>query len=176
MTKDKKKVILTGYRATGKSTVGRILADKLGWLFMDTDREIEKREGCSIAQMVAEQGWDFFRGLERDILLELVPVQNIVIACGGGAILHKDAWETLKAVSLVVWLTADPETICQRLAADSRTADQRPALTDSDIFNEVREVLAQRQPLYRQGSHLEIATTIPAAEIADQIAAELAAS
>ncbi len=166
---EKRKIILTGYRATGKSTVGMLLADKLGWEFIDTDQEIEKREGCSIARMVTGRGWDFFRDLEKELLLELVPAKNIVIAAGGGAILHQDAWARLMATGLVVRLTADPETICQRLADDSRTEGQRPSLTGSDIFNEVKSVLTEREPLYRQGSNIEISSTIPPVEIAENI-------
>ncbi len=176
MTIEKKKIILCGYRATGKTTVGRLLAERLGWRFIDTDQEIEKRQGCSIARMVAAHGWDFFRGLERELLLELVSAANVVIASGGGAITHQDAWSRLMAEGLVVWLTAGPETICARLAADRKSAGQRPTLTGSDIFSEVKSVLAEREPLYRRGSHLAMASTVAAAELAEQIIKRLSAN
>ncbi len=163
------KIILTGYRATGKSTVGRLLADKLGWKFIDTDQEIEKKQRCSIAQMVSAHGWDFFRGLEEKMLFALVPARQAVVATGGGAILHKEAWSRLMATSLIIWLRASPETICERLTADRKTAGQRPSLTDSDIYSEVESVLAAREQLYRQGSHLAIDTTISAEDMADKI-------
>ena len=167
--KKNSKIILTGYRATGKSTVGKLLADKLGWKFIDTDQEIEKKQGGSIAQMVSSHGWSFFRRLEEEMLLDLVPTRQVVIASGGGAILHKEAWKRLMTTSLIIWLRASPETICERLTVDRKTAEQRPSLTDSDIYSEVESVLAVREQLYRQGSHLAIDTTITAEKITEKI-------
>lgn len=155
----KNKVILTGYRATGKSSVGKKLAARLAVEFLDTDSVIEKRQGCSIRKMVEEHGWDFFRTQEKHLLEELVAKKNVVIATGGGAILHQDIWQRLKNTGLTVWLTADLQTICKRLAADASTEDLRPSLTGQDIQKEITTVLAEREPLYRKGSHLAINTS-----------------
>lgn len=152
-------IILTGYRATGKSTVGRLVAEELGFAFLDTDQELEKRLGRPISTVVAEQGWPFFRQQENELLLELAHRQSTVIATGGGAILHRKAWQRLLASSLVVWLTAPVAVIHQRLMDDAASAGQRPSLTGANILDEVRAVLFEREPLYRQGSHLAIDTT-----------------
>lgn len=151
------KIILTGYRATGKSTVARLLAERTGFSLIDTDRELEARLG-PIATVVAEKGWPFFRKEEEKLLLELAGKTNAVISTGGGAITHREAWRRLIADGLAVWLTAPVEVILQRLSADAATAGQRPALTGSSAFDEVKSVLAEREPLYREGSQLIIDT------------------
>jgi len=154
----KEKIILTGYRATGKSSIGKILADLLGFGFIDTDETIEKRQGETIVEMVDRGGWDLFRRKEQDMILELVPSRNKVIATGGGSVMHEKAWAKLRTNALVVWLTADVKTICQRLAADSETDDQRPALTEMGTMDEIAMVLSQRQPLYEKSSDLTVNT------------------
>lgn len=158
MSEPKNKVILTGYRATGKSTVGRLLAARLGLDFIDMDDSIAAQEGCSIRQIVARQGWNHFRDLERDLLATLINRNSVVISAGGGAILHQETWRRLKKTGLVVWLTADIDTICRRLLEDDNSDSQRPSLTDSDICAEVAFMLAEREPLYKEGSHLAVNT------------------
>ncbi|MFW8599965.1 shikimate kinase [Desulfobacterota bacterium M19] len=153
-----KNVILTGYRAVGKTSVGKILARRLGMNFIDTDQEIVRREGLEIKEIVAKEGWDYFRIRERDLLMELAAGDGMVIATGGGAITH-ECWPELMTAGLVVWLTADEETICRRLITDDNTAAQRPSLTGKNILAEVNETLAVRKPLYRQGSHIMVDTT-----------------
>lgn len=154
MLKEKTKIILTGYRATGKTTIGRLVALQLDFAFLDTDREIEIRQGRTISSMVTENGWPFFRTLERQYLTGLVDRENLVVAPGGGAVLHQDIWQQLMESSLVVWLRADARTIIKRINADAATPGQRPALTDADMTTEVKRVLAERDGLYRAGSHL----------------------
>jgi shikimate kinase len=170
MIPKKKKVILTGYRATGKTTVGKLVARQLGVDFYDMDKVLEERQGCTVAEIVAAGGWQRFRDLENMLLAEMAGLGNGVIATGGGAIQHRKNWQRLMETGLVVWLTADRDTICARLTADAATDAQRPALTDSNTLDEVTKVLAVREPLYRQGSHLEIDTT---AKSAEEISAEI---
>jgi shikimate kinase len=152
-------IILIGYRATGKTSVGRLLAQRLGRPFVDSDQAIVDQAGQSIAALVAARGWDHFRGLEKEMLQELCRRPGQVIACGGGAILHQDIWPLLKKNAFVVWLTADIATICHRLQGDQATAGQRPSLAGGDICSEVAEILAERTPLYRAGCHLELDAT-----------------
>jgi shikimate kinase len=154
----KEKIILTGYRATGKSSIGKILADMLGFGFLDTDQAIEKRQGESIAEMVDRGGWDLFRRKEEDMLVELAGSKNKVIATGGGSVMHENAWTKLRQNALTVWLVADVKTICQRLAADSDSDDQRPALTEMGTMDEIAMVLKERQPLYQKSSDLTVHT------------------
>ncbi|HIJ90861.1 MAG: shikimate kinase [Desulfobulbaceae bacterium] len=153
-----RKIILTGYRATGKTLVGQMLAQDLDLEFLDMDPMLEARAGQPIRQIVAQQGWGQFRLLERDLLAELVCCNDVVISTGGGAILHQGVWNLLRQTGLVVWLTADIDTICRRLAEDEKSTNQRPSLTDSDIYAEVAQVLAEREPLYKKGSQLTVDT------------------
>ncbi len=154
----KEKIILTGYRATGKSSIGKILADLLDFGFVDTDEAIEKRQGETIADMVDRGGWDLFRRREADVLLELAGSRHMVIATGGGSVLHEDAWARLRQDALVVLLTADVKTICHRLAADDDAEEQRPALTEMGTMDEIAMVLRQRQPLYAKSADMAVDT------------------
>jgi shikimate kinase len=152
-------IILIGYRATGKTSVGKLLAARLGCPFLDLDQELAKRQGQSIAELVATRGWPYFRGLEREMLVELIAPHDRVISTGGGAILQQDIWPRLQATSFIVWLMADRETICRRLMGDAQTMTQRPTLTGSDTYAEIAAVLQEREPLYRAGCHFAVDTT-----------------
>lgn len=169
MKQKKKKIILTGYRATGKTTVGKLLAEKLGFSFLDTDKEIEARYGAPISQIVASHGWDYFRKLEKELLETLIESENQVIATGGGCIMHQDIWQRLRESSFVIWLTADIETICRRLASHSATSTQRPSLTGMDILKEVETVLLERQPYYESGSDRKIESEKPYNNVVEEI-------
>jgi shikimate kinase len=158
MKLQKEKVILTGFRATGKTSVGKILAKRLGYDFVDTDKAIEIRQGETISDMVARDGWDLFRSKENEMLQELTVSKKMVIAAGGGAVMHEEAWAELRKNGLTVWLTANPETICTRLAGDSATEGQRPSLTDKGTLNEIAMVLKEREEMYRLGSDLSLST------------------
>ncbi|MFZ5775969.1 MAG: shikimate kinase [Thermodesulfobacteriota bacterium] len=169
------KIILTGYRATGKSAVGSLLAVRRGLSFLEMDTCLEERAGRPIRQLVAEEGWESFRELERNLLAELVDQTNLVISTGGGAILHQEAWRRLMGTGLVVWLIADIDTICRRLTEDQKSEGQRPSLTGADICTEAAMVLAEREPLYAKGSHLSLGTDEDSVEaIVDRIEAALA--
>src|SRR3989339_455672 len=133
----RRKIILTGYRATGKTLVGLLLAEHLNLDFIDMDEMLEARAGQTIRQIVAQQGWGQFRLLERDLLAEMICRKDVVISTGGGAILQQDIWYLLRQTGLTVWLTADIDTICRRLSEDEKSNSQRPTLTDSDIYVEV---------------------------------------
>lgn len=168
MTSQKHKIILSGYRATGKSTIGRLLAERLDLAFIDMDEVLVAQHG-EITDLVKERGWGYFRDRERELLEELVASQDVVISTGGGAVLHRDVWRELKKTGLVVWLTADLETICRRLEADLVSESQRPSLTGDDIKAETGKVLAEREPLYRAGAHLIVDATRPVAEVVAEI-------
>lgn len=152
-------IILIGYRATGKTSVGMLLAEKLGFSFIDADHAIEQKENQCISDMVAEHGWDYFRTKEKEMLLELAEKKEHIIATGGGAILHQDIWKTVKESGVVIWLKADTQTICTRLAGDEVSDTQRPSLTGADILKEVSSVLATRTPLYATSSHITVDAT-----------------
>lgn len=154
-----RKIILTGFRATGKTTVGGLLARKLGLAFIDMDQELVRRHG-PINTLVADRGWPFFRQKEKELLAELVDRSGIVIATGGGAIMHDELWARLKKTGLVVWLSAPEPAIRKRMGKDDATLAQRPALTaQQDALQEVAVLLKEREPLYRAGSHLRLDTS-----------------
>lgn len=150
------RIVLTGFRGTGKTTVGRQLARMLGYDFLDTDQVLEERLGSTIAAFVQANGWDAFRRAEQELLEELARVRRVVVATGGGAILHRDAWELLRQGGFVVWLQADGATVGRRLAADPVSAVQRPPLFSGDPEREIEEQLALRTPLYAAGSDLVV--------------------
>jgi len=171
------RIILTGFRGTGKSVVGKKLAALLGRRFVDTDTELSTEMHSSVSQYVNRFGWPAFRLLEQQQLERLAGQKDLVVATGGGAVLHKDEWSRLRRHSLAVWLQADAETIRRRLERDSATGTTRPPLSDSDSLTEVQDLLAEREPLYRQGADIAVDTTgmTPeeiAAAIRDTIAAQ----
>ncbi len=152
------RVVLTGFRATGKSLVGQLLAEMLGYRFIDTDEEIAARMQSSVAAFVRDHGWPAFRKLEKELLARLVQMKKVVIATGGGAILHEKEWQELRKSSLVVWLQADARTIRNRLRSDPVSPAQRPSLTGGSSQDEVEAVLAEREPRYLEGSDMAIET------------------
>ncbi len=164
-------IILIGYRATGKSSVGHQLALDGNLTFVDLDDDIVTHAGMTVEQMVSQYGWDHFRDLERSTLLAVSQGTNQVIATGGGAVLHRDIWPEVRQNSLMVWLQADVATICRRLAADEKSDSQRPSLTGQDISAEVEAVLAERRPLYEASSDVRIDSTRPLPEISAEIIA-----
>jgi len=166
------RVVLTGCRASGKTTVGRRLAELLGWEFVDTDAVIKAAHG-DIAALVAREGWPRFRAIERELLFSLAGSGEKVIATGGGAVMHQDAWEELRQNALVVWLRAGIDTVRARLAADPASKGQRPSLTGADPIAEIAAVMAEREPLYRQGSDLTLDAARPVEEIVAEIVGRL---
>ncbi len=122
---------LVGYRGTGKTTVGKILADRLDLRFLDADLEIEARAGRSILSIFAESGEPVFRDWEEHTLRELVEHHPAaVLASGGGAVLRPSNRRLLLDFGFVVWLHAEPAELAQRLVADLRTGTERPALDE----------------------------------------------
>jgi shikimate kinase len=164
-------VVLIGYRGTGKSTVGRIVATRLGRTVVSTDAEIVKRAGRAIPEIVAQRGWDYFRDFESQVCRDLAEGDGLVIDTGGGAILRSENVERLKHHGIVFWLTASVETITKRIGRDT----QRPSLTGTKSFvDEVEDVLRERMPKYQAAADHVIATDgRPVVQIADEILARL---
>jgi len=164
-------VVLIGYRGTGKSTVGKIVAARLGRTMMSTDAEMVKRTGQSIPEIVAQHGWDYFRDLESQVCQELAGRDGLVIDTGGGAILRSQNVETLKKTGILFWLTASVDTITKRIGRDT----QRPSLTGAKSFvDEIQDVLRERTPKYEAAADHVITTDgRPIVQIADEILARL---
>ena len=151
-------IYLIGYRCTGKSVVGRALADALGRPFIDADDEMVRTHGMTIQHIVRAQGWEGFRKKEAHVLERISSLQGHVIATGGGVVLSPDNVSRMKQSGTVVWLRATPETIRQRLDGDTKTEQLRPSLTSKGVEDEVEEVLKHREPLYADAAHYAIDT------------------
>jgi shikimate kinase len=149
---------LIGYRATGKTTLAKMLAEALGWEWLDADVEIERAAGKCIARIFAEDGEAAFRDLESRIIADLCHRERLVLATGGGAPLREESRGALRAAGKVVWLTAKPETIYARMSGDATTADRRPNLTDHAPLEEIVQLLARREPIYRETADFAIDT------------------
>jgi shikimate kinase len=148
-------LILIGYRGTGKSTVGKVLAKRLDRELISTDKEIVKRAGRSIPMIVQEKGWEYFRDLESDVCRDLAGRDNLVIDTGGGAILRQGNVEALKRNGTLFWLTASVDTIAGRIGGDT----QRPSLTGAKSFvEEIEEVLRERTPKYQAAADHVLST------------------
>jgi shikimate kinase len=164
-------VVLIGYRGTGKSTVGKTVAARLGRTVVSTDDEIVKRTGRTIPEIVAQHGWDYFRNIESEICRELADRDGLVIDTGGGAILRPENVAALKKTGTLFWLTASVATIAQRIGRDT----QRPSLTGTKSFvDEIEQVLRERTPKYQAAADHAVSTDgRSVAEIVDEIIARL---
>lgn len=160
-------IVLIGYRGTGKSTVGKLLAERLSRQLVSTDAEIVKRANLSIPDIVQQSGWNYFRDLESDVCRDLAARDGIVIDTGGGIILRSENVAVLKKLGVVFWLIAGVPEITARIGGDT----QRPSLTGGKSFvEEVEEVLREREPKYGRAAHHQIQTDQRSpAEVADDI-------
>jgi len=148
-------IVLIGYRGTGKSTVARILGQRLKRRVMSTDAEIVKEAGQSIPQIVEQFGWDHFRELETQMCRKLQDQTELVIDTGGGLILKEENVKILKANGKIFWLTADVSTIASRISGDM----QRPSLSGTKSFvEEIEEILEIRRPHYQAAADVIIPT------------------
>jgi shikimate kinase len=167
-------LLLIGYRCTGKTTVARLLAERLGWDWTDADTVLEERAGQTIRAIFAAEGEAGFRQREELVLDELCRGQRQVIATGGGVVLSGRNRERLRDAGRVVWLTADADTIWQRLQADASTRDRRPTLTVGGLA-EIQELLRVREPLYRACADIIVETASRSPEdVANHVLGKLA--
>ncbi len=143
-------LVLIGYRGTGKSSVGRIVAEKLGRRFIDVDVYVEENEGKTIKEIFAQDGEAGFREIEATAIKELCGQDNMVIATGGGAVLREENITNLKRNSFVSLLEADAEIINKRLNQDTERFSQRPNLTSETPFDEIKKLMEFRKPLYHK--------------------------
>jgi shikimate kinase len=151
-------IYLIGYRCTGKTSVGRCLAECLGLRFVDTDARVIEAAGCSVSDLVAGQGWEAFRGKEAAVLEAVAAADGQVVSTGGGMVLRPENRRRMQGSGLTVWLTARVDTILERMRADAINSGQRPALSESGPEEEIRCTLAERLPLYAGLADLALAT------------------
>ncbi len=154
----KENILLIGYRGSGKSTVGKLLAQELNWTWVDSDDEIEREVGKTIAQIFAEDGEPAFRHWESIVVARLVASVHCVISLGGGALLREQNRTALRGRGTIVWLKASIDSIRHRIEKDVLTAQRRPQLTGQGLQAETEQVLAERTPVYEQCCHICVDT------------------
>jgi len=142
-----KNIILIGFMGTGKTAVGKKLAIRLGFSYLDTDTIIEDRAGCTIAELFKGQGETYFRGLERSVIQEVVQSQRCVISTGGGAVVDPQNLELLKKNGFVICLTSSPEKILERTV---RKRSVRPLLQGKEPLKEIERLLKLRVRYYEK--------------------------
>ncbi len=143
-------VVLLGYRATGKTSVGRRVAAMRRLFFCDTDDLVRRTTGKTIRELVAEGGWLRFRAEEKRAIATLAAGDGMVIALGGGAVLDPENVAALKTNGCFVWLRADVETIVRRIVEDPASGGQRPALARGGLRDETAALLAERTARYAE--------------------------
>ena len=156
------RVILVGFMGAGKSAVGRRLARRLKYRFVDLDTRIEKRAGKKIAELFREQGEPAFRALEQEEAAAVTEMENVVVAAGGGAFAAPATRALLQQRALTVWLQCDLETILARVRLDG----SRPLAGNREIM---RALLAEREPSYRQADVTVDASRRKPREVVDRI-------
>ena len=151
-------VFLIGYRCTGKSSVGKLLSEKLDWPFIDTDSLLVSKRGTSITEIVEAHGWQTFRKMEQAIVEQACTLDRRIVATGGGVVLNADNVAIMKKNGRLVWLRAESATIKARMMRDKDTGAFRPALTSKDSFAEIEEILIEREPYYKHAMDFGVDT------------------
>jgi shikimate kinase len=163
------RVILIGFMAAGKSTIGRLLAEMLGWDFVDFDEEIERRTELTVPEIFQLHGAAEFRALERALTEELAGLEEVVMAPGGGWVTQPDLLDYFGDETLVVWLRISPEAAVERAL---RTITHRPLLAEApDPVARARLLIQEREPLY---SLADVIVDVEGREVED-LAAEISA-
>ena len=160
LTKSGRHLVLIGYRGSGKTSIGKLVARLLGMEYIDTDIQIQERAGCSIREIFADQGEEAFRDLETRALADLLASKELpptLIATGGGIIMRPENREMIKKMGMVIWLAVSPEVATARITADSFSDEQRPPLSDQSLAEEVERMIALRTPLYSELADVHVA-------------------
>ena len=152
-------IVLIGYRCSGKTEVGKILASKLRRDFVDTDELIEENTACSIESIVSSKGWRYFREIERGLIGEVGSRDNLVIATGGGVVMDQENVDNLRRNGWIVWLNGNAGALKERMDRDQISGKIRPSLTGAGPLQEIEEVLRMRKPLYQEAYDLAVDTT-----------------
>ena len=161
-----KRIFLVGFMGSGKSTVGRNLAEKINWDFVDLDEVIEKREGLTISQIFEEKGEEYFRNKEALYLRELSQKEKVVVATGGGAPCFSDNMSWMNEHGLTIYLKADAELLLERLKAETISRPLLKGKSEAELRYFIKAKMQDREPFYSQAKH-----TIPAGQVSyDELA------
>ena len=148
-------IVLIGMRGSGKTTIGKVLAERLSRSFIETDREIERKTGRSISDFVKTNGWTSFRDVEEQVVKDIAYLDNLVIATGGGIVERSNNIKQFKDKGILVWLVANLTTYVKRI----KSGRKRPFLTDAKKHSEdIRKTLETRKKLYTQASDVIVNT------------------
>ena len=164
-----KNVVIVGFMGTGKSTVGKMLAKRLKRRWVDVDQRIEETEKRKISEIFEKEGEAHFRRIEKEMIRTVTAERGVIIMTGGGAVVDPDNRAALKKNGLLITLSATPETIFQRV----RKSRHRPLLK-GDLLTEIKRLLAEREPFYRESDHTFQTDGKTAAQVASMIETELA--
>lgn len=157
-----KRIFLVGFMCSGKTTLGRMLSDRLGWTFLDVDEEIQKLENMSIPEIFERKGEVYFRRLELDLLSNLSEGEEVIISTGGGLGANQKAMDLMKSKGLVIWLKIDFETFLKRCGGDT----SRPLLKKNK--EELFKLFEDRSKVYSQ-SHLILDGSLDPKELVREI-------
>ncbi len=163
-------LVLVGFMGAGKSSVGRVLAERLGAEFIDADDRIEETSGRRIAEIFSGSGEGHFRRLEKEAIREILSVPGRVVAVGGGAFLDEENRRLLKEYAPVAFLDVSMETVIARLAGDK----SRPLLPGSGEEGRLKALMAKRRPSYLEADFLVSTDDRTISEVADEVSAVLA--
>jgi shikimate kinase len=148
-------VVLIGFMGAGKSSVGRLVADRLGFQLLDTDREITRRTGRTISEIFQSDGETAFRAIESEALVQLEDRERLVISTGGGVVTEPRNHDVLRKLGFVVWLDADEETIFRRVSRNQK----RPLLQTENPRERIRSLMEERRPMYQAAADTLVNTT-----------------
>ncbi len=161
------RVLLVGFMASGKTTIGELLADRLGWDFIDFDHEIEDRTGHTIPELFRIAGEPAFRALEAEVTEDVAELEHVVLSPGGGWVTQPELLEYFGEETLVVWLRISPEEVVRRAVHD---LSKRPLLAGPDPIARARFLLEEREPLYQLADAVVDVDGLSAEEVAERIA------
>ncbi len=164
-------VVLIGYRCSGKTLVGKQLAERLGWPYLDVDRGIEEKEGGkSIADIFSGSGESHFRDVEARVAEEMLQQDEHVISFGGGTVMGESTQALIGAQTKVVYLEASPDVLWERMQRDPHTGESRPNLiSDLGGKEEIVALLEARAPIYEHFADLVLDATLPPEQLVEEI-------
>ena len=163
-------IILVGFMASGKSAVGSVIADRLGWTLVDTDDRIVSSLGKSVSEIFAESGEEYFREKEEEVIRKLCEESGLVISAGGGAFMSQRNRDLMLSTGRVVFLNARPDTLFQRILNDERKgAPKRPLLSGDLSLDRLTQLLCTRIEYYKMASHHVDTDDMSPEQIADSL-------
>jgi len=164
-----KNIYLLGFMGSGKTSVGKRLAEKKNMTFIDLDEKIEESEGMSIAEIFAGKGEEYFRDVEKKVLKELSAMDSCIVATGGGAVMDPENLQTMKDSGVTVSLLASPEIVHERV----KNSNLRPLLNVENPIDEIKKLMFERAAFYIKSDIIVDTSDLSVDEAADEIIGEL---